>query len=417
MPTTSKGAATRRRIIDTAWELSDACDVPLLGGVSLRHVAQAADLSPAAITYHFATMDDLALAMVEALVEELCDVKWPALVETIDVLLDQAAEAGVAVVTRLAADANWAALISDQEITVQRRLTRCYAARGDHVRVHELLATLHRSWVDTVTLLYERTIERLELQVVDPFTTRDIAQALSALGEGLKVRWMIDHDVVRPGLFGDVAVALVSSVLAAESRPVALDEIAIGLRRPDAGRDDVDPASLVAATGPLAPLFADGIGTTTLTTVGRALGCGPTEVVERYGSVRRVAALSFSRHVEPVETASRRRRDAGPEVALADAVYELARLTLGDPHCALALLQERHESLLAGTSGWDLHAAVPLGPAIVEPLGALVHDGAAHLDELADVVVDLTLSAAAARQGRSPAEVAERSLRLVPRVV
>lgn len=410
MPTTSKGTATRRRIIDTAWELSDACEVPLLGGVSLRDVAQAAELSPAAVAYHFPTMGALSVAMVE----QLCESTWPLLVEMIDALLDQAAESGVAAVTRLAADANWSALVSDHEVTVQRRLARCYAASADHAEVHDVVAALHRSWVDNMTLLYDRVIARLELHVVEPFTTRELAWALSALGEGLKVRWMIDHDTVRPGLFGDVAVALVSSVLAPGSRPVALEEVAIGLRRPEGGPSEDDPAALLAAAERLAPLFAGGTHAATLTAVGQAIGCGPTEVVERYGSLRRVAALSFHRHLVSVEAAVRRRRAGGATIALADSVYELARLTLGDPHCALALLHERQETALTTDQRWELHAAVPLGHAFVEPLAELVGGPRSQLVALADVLVDTTLALGATNPRSVPAEITEVALRLVP---
>ena len=87
MPTTPKCGATRRRILDAAWDLSDARGAAvILGGVTLREVARAADLTPSAVSYHFPTMEVLSLAMVDHHLSSI-----PLLsVELVDQILDTA---------------------------------------------------------------------------------------------------------------------------------------------------------------------------------------------------------------------------------------------------------------------------------------------------------------------------------------
>jgi AcrR family transcriptional regulator len=415
MASTPKGAATRRKIVEAAWALSDARGAEaILAGVTLREIATAADMTPSAVTYHFPTMQSLGLAMVEHLADSVSMTP----IEIVDQLLDRVLDEGVAAVVRAGAQANWNILTEPAEVDVERRLTRCYSAIGDNPdseAIKRLIASTTAVWIAEAQHVYERTAARMGLRLVEPFTFEDLARAAAAVSEGLLYQWMCDPRAVRPELAADVLVALVSATLARAPSSVTLEERAADLPRPPAAEltDDGDAAAAAA----VASLFAEGVAEVTLTEVARAMGCGPEEVAERFGSVDGVAALSFVRHVGRVAEAVDRRHEVTAAVRLTDGVYELTRCVQGDPHCAIALLQERHRSAIqptTGSSGRAVGASVSFATALLPPLRALVDRPDADVVELAELIVDTSLGHGATHPRTPPGAITDVVLRLVP---
>lgn len=409
--TTRKGVATRRRILESAWHLIDAQGAEsLLAGVTLREVAAAADMTPSSITYHFPTMRDLAIGMVELLEEDATVEPQP--VAVVDMILDTAHADGLATAIRLAAAANWASLTCPEELALQHRLNRTVAAALDP-EMREGLTRLTDSWVLDLARIYERTSNRLGLRPVEPFTHVDLARAVAAMADGLLRHWMCDPAAVRPGLLEDMAVMVTSASMVPAGRPTTLSELSAQLPRPD-GDDDPVLADLQAAHG-LSELFAAGVDAVTLSQLGDALRCGAEEVVNRFGTVRRAAALSFHRHLHGVREAVARRPDAGHDVSLTDGVYELARATLHDPHCALALAHERQVSRLGvAPTGADVRALVPVGEVLAPPLCEIVDGPPSEQADLADLVADTVLAYGATHPRQTITTVTEVALRLVP---
>ncbi len=409
--TTRKGVATRRRILESAWQMVDARGAEsLLAGVTLREVAAAADMTPSSITYHFPTMRDLAIGMVELL--EADSTAEPQPVAVVDMILDTAHAEGLATAIRLAAEANWASLTTPEELALQHRLNRTVAAALDPA-MREGLTRLTDSWVLDLARIYERTSERLGLRPVEPFTHLDLARAVAAMADGMLRHWMCDPAAIRPGLLEDMAVLVTSASMVPAGRHTTLSEISAQLPGPG-GEDDPLLADLQAAHG-LAETFTTGVDGVTLSQLGEALGCGADEVANRFGTVRRAAALSFHRHLQGVRDAVARRPDAGDGVSLTDGVYELARATLQDPHCALALAHERHVSRLGAESArTDVRALVPVGEALVPPLREVVEGPPSDQADLADLVADTVLVYGATHPRQTIATVTEVALRLVP---
>lgn len=415
MADTPKGRATRRRILDAAWELADARGVELiLGGVTLREIAAAVDMAPSAVTYHFPTMSDLALGMVAHLVHGIS----PLPVAAVDAMLDQVDDDGPVAAVRHAAELNWQLLTSPDEVAFERRLVRCYAAANDDETVTALLAELVANWVADLTLAYERALGRQGLTLIEPFETADLARAMSGMADGLLHHWMCDPTAVRADLLADVAVGLMSSIVAPTHQQVTLDEVSATLSAARPGA--LGPEELVERAAPASALFVDGIDAVTLTEAARHLEMDTVEVATTFGSVARLAATSFGRHLPAVEDAVSRRGDAGAAVALTDGVYELARCALSDRHCALALAHERHRAYAAATPGASSAAPmailelVPVGPVLAVPLGELLDRPPTESIDLADLVVDSVLTHAATRPRTPPAGVTETALRLVP---
>lgn len=415
MPTTPKGQATRRRILDAAWELSDARGAEaILGGVTLRELAAAADMAPSAISYHFPTMRDLALAMVQHLADSVSMLP----LEAVEELLAQSADGGLAATVRLAAQTNWDVLQEPHEVDFERRLTRCYSATGDNPdrdEIQQVIGSMTSSWIGDIALVYRRTAEEFGLQPVEPFTFEELARGASALSEGLLYHWMCSPSEVRDDLAADLLVALVSALLVPARHSVALAEIAADLPLPASeGPGDADDDLRLAMK--VAPLFQSGVDGVTLTAASRVMGIAPQEAAQRFGSTPRLAALSFARHVPVVGEAVVRRRAAGAEVCLTDGLYELGRCALADRHCALALLQER-QRVAIGTAEipTDVRRLVPLASLLTEPV-AEVTDGSERTSaDLADLLVDTVLGHAVTRPRTPVATIAETALRLLPR--
>jgi AcrR family transcriptional regulator len=407
----TKGEETRHRIVQAAWGLSSARGIEqLLCGVSLREVAGEAGLTPSAVSYHFPTMRDLALGMVGAFVDSLS----PLATDSVEAVFEQVESRSLAEMVREAAAANWAVLTSDEEVEFEKRLTRCYSATGaagDGPEVRRALARFNDHWLEQLTRTYERAAAAAGMRPVEPFTFDEIARAVAGMSEGLLHQWMCDRDGVRVDLVADMAVVLASVVLTPVGRSVGIEELSTRLpNRPGAA---LPADGRVHAAAEVAALFSGGYEQVTLTQVGDALGWSPEDVHARLGSVRRVAALSFARHLPVIEAAACRRRDVGGAVALSDALFELARCVAADRWCAVALQVERLESRADSSAGpgegvGDLMSLTSIFAAL---LGAF-DGGVLDVGDAAEMMVDTVLTCGATRSGVALSSVVDAALRI-----
>jgi AcrR family transcriptional regulator len=414
MVTTRKGAATRRRILDAAWDLSDERGVDtVLAGVTLREVAAASGMTPSSVSYHFPTMHDLAVAMVEHLIAST-SLQPDTTTEVVGDELAGRADEGLATALRAALRADWDVLTSPTATTLQHRVNRAEAGASDPA-IRDGVAAINRTWVEQLTELYEATAAEFELRPVEPLTLPDLARAIFAMIDGLQRQWMVDPDAVRPDLSSDIAVLLISAAVVPAGRPTDLEEITVQLPRPVVA--DLGRSAATDAAARVAHLFASGMHDVTLTRVGQELGWGAEHVARHFGSVRALAAMAFHRHLTVVEEAVQRRPSAGARTCLTDGVYELARAALADPHCALALAHERQETRLRPLPerpGEDIRALVPVGEVLAGPLEAAGDRRRSECIELGDLVADTVLTHAATHPRRTISDVTGLALRLVP---
>ncbi len=421
---TRKGEAARDRILAAAWdEIDDLGVEQLLAGVSIRDVAARAGVAPSSVTYHFGTTAELADAMADWLLERSTMAPLTDLEGVEDVILDHAGNLADAI--RLASDLNWARLTSDEEQRFARRIMRLFAATGSTVdgdRMSDRLNTKYwGSFLPKVAALYDRVLGRLGLHWVEPFE----AETLARMGPSWLIQqWMVDRSV-RPTLYGDIVVGLVSAITAPVERSRELAELEV--RLPNL----VDPLGLVEPSDreladveeqrELAPaaaeLFVERFDDVTMTEVARTMGRPVRDVANRFGTVRRVAAVSFFRHVEAVEEAATRRAHVDPLLGVVDLMCELARRAQADRQCARALLAERLGAELVApkvSAIDDVRFQVPIGPilyAAAEPVTDLSPDG---LYELTALMIDTLLGFAMTRPDVAPAHIADVVMRLLP---
>jgi hypothetical protein len=92
--------------------------------------------------------------------------------------------------------------------------------------IRDRLRELYSSIDDVVSGLFDSLLDHWGREMLAPFTTRELAVAMSALVEGLIVRKRIDPPVVSNELFGRILIALVPTVTRPEGHePVALNDI------------------------------------------------------------------------------------------------------------------------------------------------------------------------------------------------
>ncbi len=406
MTGTPKGEATRRRILEAAWALSEQKGAEaLLGGVTLRELAAAVDLTPSAISYHFPTMRELGLAMVRYLDDD--DSAIP--IEVVDELLRSACDDGLAAAAHAAASMNWAAVTSPGQVKLEQRILRSIAIAPDDEVARPLVKEILERWTASLGGIYARTLEVSDRQLVEPFELVEVTEVIEAIAEGLLHRWMVDKERIRPDLAADMIVGLLTVITTPKQSPTALGELSAGLD-PDRFRTDGSESELAERA---ASMFHDGFEDVTLTQIAVHLGIDLADLTPWAVTVRHLAARSFARHVPQITLAFGRRQEKGPEVVLTDGVYELARCTSADPHCALALLHERQSAAMNSP-------ARELDMRLLVPLGALFEDAVGDLTDLpgdaavADLLIDTVLGQGATRQRTPPAELTSLALRFLP---
>jgi AcrR family transcriptional regulator len=423
-PDTPKGRAARAAIVEAVWSALEGADLSqLTGGLSVRQVAAAADVSAGAVQYHFPTNRDLGVAMVDSL---LLDVAT----EPIDAAREGAAllaSDGLAAAVRAAAQFNWDALDAADELRYDRRLQRVLAlAHGTGPDALELRRRLRDQFWGSFRPVFEAMLQTMldvtDRRVVEPFTVEDLARVTGALAEGLRVQQTCTDGAIRSDLYADAVVALATALTVPVSRPRSVSEVAVELHQVRTVASD-GVVDLLGVAQAAAPLFADGYEDVGFAGVAAASGLEVAlqDVVEAFGDTRMVAAASFSRHLDPLRDAASRRRPTSPEVALTDLVLALARRAQAEPWVAAALLQERvTASVRAGTpiGASDIRSLVPVDPMVSSLLAEARPDlGPREAAAIAVVLVDAVLSHAAARTNEAVTALARRVLRLVPAAV
>lgn len=396
------GDGARAAIIQAAWNEADALDASLLvAGLSLRRIAEAAGVSPGTVRYHFPTMRELGLAMADELLAGMSLVPIEDTAEGLALLATE----GLATASRVAAQTNWDMLAVAEERRFEERVHRLVnVALGNGPDAEAMRRKLQEGYWGAfrpdVDAMLQITLDGSGRAMVAPFTVRDLSILTGALSIALFVEADCQPGAVRPGLYADAVVALVRGSTMPIARTRSIDEVAAEMHADVPGGRSGREA-LVGLAQTAAPLFADGFDDVGFAAV-RDAG-DPTipieAVVEAFGTVRAVAATSFSRHVDDIAEAAVRRRDRSPEVAVADLIHELARRAQGEPWVALALLQERADATVRSGENVgvdDIRSLVPLDRLLLNGLISARPEAAEReLTVLAGIVVDATLSQAA----------------------
>jgi AcrR family transcriptional regulator len=416
----------RERLVRSGWAVLD--DLPLVkvvAGATTAAVAAEAGVTTGSFFHHFPN----AAAFADALVLSYVEVP-SSTAEMMDGLADSAEQIDLIQLMRTALVDTWQVMVEDPEITARFRGQLLLSAhhhaelsspQGAYRTVADVLRQGYRVREDEAVAAWEAIIALTGRVVVEPFSLARTATALTALFEGLQIRRAVDPDAVDDEMFGDIAASLATVITGPQGgRPrLAEDRIEIvsdaelspqarsGVRRRRATRERI-----VSAT---AGMFGEGWEQVSASEIAERAGVSNQTVLNLFGSVRGVAALSFAHHAAEIRHVASEQSSGDPIAALRATLIELAERAAADAEAARALLSERLEVALhrgGSLRDLDIRLEVPLAAAVMVPLAEMDLGGVDPL-ELATTLINFVLATCVSRTG-SPREVVELALRLVP---
>jgi len=417
---------TRRRLIDAARQLTDEQPLTRVIGASTAEVARRAGVSTGAYFHHFPTAAHLADAVVRAAQVAPVDQH-----ETVEEIVGALEHLDLAEVLRSDLDQTWQILVGDDDITQRLRLQMLLWAHhsqllhepdDEFTSVGDVLTasyeTIDNASADGWRLLLERT----ERDIAPPFDPELLSVTLTALLEGLRVRHQLQPERVPDHLFGEAAVALSLAVTVPRGRsrraPDPHEPLLEGRRSSPQARSgarrrlETRRRIIEAATG----RFDTGWEQVSMSEVAEWSGVATQTVVNLFGSVRAVAAITFVRFVDEVRSVVREEPDLPALDGLTRTLTLLSQSAATDPESSRALLEERtatrlHRGDQLGPT--DIRIEVPLADSVMYWLVAMPLHGAEPTD-VASTLIDFVLSQSLSRPGRD-SEIVELAMRLLPR--
>lgn len=433
------GGTTRERLVAAGIELLG--DLPaerVLAGVPAASVAEAAGVTTGSFFHHFPTSADfvraVALDFLEAHIRD--DVEHAAQ-ELIDSLAHQDLVGGV----RAETNRTWEVLAHDDQLVARfRALVHLWAhhraafppggkgtpgGAGEPADIGEVIRRTYQARAAASREGWDRILERAGLAPSPPFTVERVSVALTALLDGLLLRRLVDPDAVDDDLYGDICAAVTATVHrpsdADRRRTAALagvdpdgehrsPQAQSGIRRRRSSRDRISRLAV--------GMFVDGWEEVSLSDVAERADVSPQTVLNLFGDVRGVAAMTFGRHLAHLRSELGAARTAAPEDPLAPLRAVLARLAevaAGEPQVARALLEQRLVAAIRSGEAlgeMDVRLEVPLAEVVGAALAGLDLDEESALD-VATRLVNFVLVRGVAGTAR-PARVAEEAMCLLP---
>lgn len=425
-PTSHSAAETRARLVDAARRLTDEQPLTRVVGASTAEVARRAGVSTGAYFHHFPSAAHLADAVVRSARVAPVDQR-----ETVDELVSALEHLDLAEVLRSDLQETWRVFEDDDDIGRRLRLQmllwahhsqRLHQPDDEFTTVGDVLAASYDA-IDTASADgWRLLLERTGRDVAEPFDPESLSVALTALLEGLRVRHQLQPERVPDHLFSEAAVALCMAVTVPRGhtrRPPDPHEAMLETRTSSpqarAGarrRLETRRRVISASTG----RFHTGWERVPMSEVADWAGVSTQTVVNLFGSVRAVAAITFGRFVDDVRSVVREQPDLAAPDGLARTLERLSSSAATDPEASRALLEERtatrlHRGDHLGPT--DIRLEVPLADSVMYWLVAMDLHGAEPTD-VASTLIDFTVSQSLSRPGRE-AETTELAMRLLPR--
>jgi AcrR family transcriptional regulator len=420
-------AGSRERLIEAGRRRADELPLAkLFAGVTAASVAEAAEVTTGSFFHHFRDAEQFADAVVRSYLEEPHDTT-----ATVEELLDALDHDDLSTVLHESVAETWHVMSRDPAIAAEFRGTMHLFAHhrarllAGEPGLKDVAAVLRRTYdarQGQAAAGWDHLLSATGLTLVQPFTTRRIATALTALLQGLMLRHAVDPEAVDDDLYADVCTLLAGTIVQPVGRRLVVAEVAGANLDGDAGlspqarsgarrRRESRRRITEAATG----MFGDGWESVTATEVAERSDVSPQTVLNLFSSVRAVAASTFGVHVPGIRAAVDALVDSDPVAALAAGIRQLAVDAAADPEPARALLSERMETELhrgVEMVDGDVRLLVPIGRAGIAAIEQLDLEGAATGD-LGALLINTALVHATTRPGRAD-ETVDLVMRLLP---
>ncbi|CCH28854.1 helix-turn-helix domain-containing protein [Actinosynnema sp. NPDC047251] len=120
--------------------------------------------------------------------------------------------------------AEWDAKVVREDLGLRVRTLIATFAR-DHTGAVKSVRDEYDDLTGKSAAAYSVTLASWGGELRKPFTPKNIAVVLTALVEGMALRWLLDPKAVPEGLFGDAVVALIGSVVDVDQRHQHIDDV------------------------------------------------------------------------------------------------------------------------------------------------------------------------------------------------
>lgn len=269
--------------------------------------------------------------------------------------------------------------------------------------------------------LVDQALDVIGRTLIPPFRTEDVVRLLRAVLDGLVAQSLLEPGAIDSRFYADALTGVLVTLTAPSGRDESLADLEAVLTAATGATEQFEVVLVQDLAISALHLFDRNVERLTFSQIAAALEQPIGVLLEKYVTVRRMAAIAFAEVLPRVEESAARYLTADPVRALADTLCDIARMAQQHPHVAAALLYERSEQASvalagrwwAGTSA-DIRFAVPLSDRVAQVLAAVPSAAGVDVASLADDMVDLTLLFAGTRSSWSPADVAHRAVSLLP---
>jgi AcrR family transcriptional regulator len=311
----------------------------LLAGIDTRSITDDVGVTTGSFFHHFRNRAHFAEAVVDRFVEQ-----WEVISATTVAEIESITSSDTSNDVRSVAQADWGRVRrSDLIATVQHLL---WSSRNEPISQDtsvtgaEVLTRCYRSLNDRTAPACRKVIAAAGREFMPPFDERDFAVALTALVDGLEMRWSVEPEAVREQLFADVVLALTVAVTRPAVEPARDLELA-GL---EAQLQQARPARTPAGDGEdgetwrqiadaAAPLFAGRqVRDVSVAEVAAAAGVSTSTVYDQFGTVSAVAACAWARHFPELQEISSAplTQEQGPVARLEQLMARYAEIGQGN---------------------------------------------------------------------------------------
>lgn len=432
----SSDMTRKEKLIHSGWELFHG--LPLSGvfaGLTAAKVASEAEVTTGSFFHHFPN----AAAFADALVLQHADIAVPAPAKREEIAaIGQEWNLDASAVVHYVAGEIWQSHLNgtEYEADMIRVLTLWthrhaelatptdrYRTAGDVVldviQARERMAT--DTWRDLLDITH--------MEFAPGYPVAVAAMVLTALFDGLAIRHAVDPDSVSETIYADIAWIITDAITVPKQVDPFGDSTVIPPGRPGyTGRDTIN-LSPQAQSGArrrneskaqvlqhCSDMFGSGWESVTITEIAHQAQVSAQTVINVFGTVRKVAAVSFGQHLGKISLAGSTAALISPEAELLAILESIAESAIRDPGSALALLSERINLNVRPqipTHGLDVRIEVPLDRLILRPLSDMGLNGQTG-PVTADTLINFVLGHAPGRidAARRTAELAIRLIDL-----
>lgn len=427
---------TRSDLIREGWKLHLNRSLPnVIAGIKSAEVAAAAGVTTGSFYHHFPNSTVFADELVLSLLDQ--EDMFETFLENVRSTVDGGNTDSFKTIRQLV-QATWDRMWADEDyVDGFSQVISLWAyrnaplsePRGQFETVGDVIGHVMGVREQGALEVWRSLLRNGRLDFAAPFNVNTAALILTSLFHGFTLRAAIDSDAVSDDLMANVAqsfsIAITTprfddnapqpegyrpgTIADAPSDSPLSPQAKSGAKR---RRETIDRIVEVSIG-----MFDDGWESVSASDVAERADVSVQTVINLFGSVRKLAAMTFVRHTDRIRLAVQNAPD-DPASVLHSGLSVLAECAASDPGAARALLDERLQVYLQPLhhpNTLDIRMEVPVTATIIAPVYGLGYSGLAAIDAAATAVqFVLGYSLGRANKASGAADLAMRLITPVP---